>query len=114
MSRGGYIPGNDTEQTQVYTMSYNGFGNMTGVSVGSRSLASYTYGSANGLMTEMSYGNGASVSYEYDELERVSEIYYNGSSDAAVSYTYSNNGSVSKIKEDLPSRRILYQLASLC
>ena len=59
-------------------MSYNGFGNMTGVSVGSRNLASYTYGSANGLMTEMSYGNGASVSYEYDVLERVSEIYYNG------------------------------------
>ena len=49
MSRGGYIPGNTTEQTQVYTMSYNGFGNMTGVSVGSRNLASYTYGPIMGL-----------------------------------------------------------------
>ena len=110
MSRGGYIPGNTTEQTQVYTMSYNGFGNMTGVSVGSRNLASYTYGSANGLMTEMSYGNGASVSYEYDELERVSEIYYNGSSNAAVSYTYSNNGSVSKIEDHAANRVNDYNL----
>ena len=113
MSRGGYIPGNTTEQTQVYTMSYNGFGNMTGVSVGSRNLASYTYGSANGLMTEMSYGNGASVSYEYDELERVSEIYYNGSSDAAVSYTYSNNGSVSKIEDHAANRVNDYNYDSL-
>ena len=113
MSRGGYIPGNTTEQTQVYTMSYNGFGNMTGVSVGSRHLASYTYGSANGLMTEMSYGNGASGSYEYDELERVSEIYYNGSSNAAVSYTYSNNGSVSKIEDHAANRVNDYNYDSL-
>ena len=36
MTRSGYVPGDTTEQTQTYTMSYDGFGNMTGVSVGSK------------------------------------------------------------------------------
>ena len=53
------------------------------------------------------------MSYEYDELERVSEIYYNGSSNAAVSYTYSNNGSVSKIEDHAANRVNDYNYDSL-
>ena len=66
MTRSGSVPGEETEQAQTYTMSYDGFGNMTGVSVGNKSLASYTYGANNGLLTQMTYGNGDSVSYSYD------------------------------------------------
>ena len=36
MTRSGYVPGETAEQTQSYTMSYDGFGNMAGVSVGSK------------------------------------------------------------------------------
>ena len=66
MTRSGSVPGEETEQAQTYTMSYDGFGNMTGVSVGNKCLASYTYGANNGLLTQMTYGNGDSVSYSYD------------------------------------------------
>ena len=36
MTRSGYVPGDTAEQAQTYTMSYDGFGNMTRVSVGSK------------------------------------------------------------------------------
>ena len=67
------------------------------------------------MKLELSYYliHDTSVSYEYDELERVSEIYYNGSSDAAVSYTYSNNGSVSKIEDHAANRVNDYNYDSL-
>ena len=34
------------------------------------------------------YGNGNTVAYDFDDLERVKNIYYNNSSGSAYSYTY--------------------------
>lgn len=42
MTRGGYLPGDTTEQSQTYTMSYDSFGNMTGVSAGKNYTAYLT------------------------------------------------------------------------
>ena len=100
LQRSGYIPGSSTEQRQTYNITYNGFGSMTGVSVGTRNLAAYTYGSANGLLQEMSYGNGASVSYDYDKLERISNVYYNNSASPAASYIYSGNGRLGRVTDN--------------
>ena len=60
--RSGYITSGGTKQTQYYNMGYDSFGNMTSISVGSRELASYDYGSPNGNLRSMTYGNGATVS----------------------------------------------------
>lgn len=87
MTRKGYVPNVSGQKSQTYTMSYDSFGNMTGVSVGDKTLASYSYGSNNGPLQQMSYGNGASVSYAYDQLERVSKVYYNGSTNPALEYS---------------------------
>ena len=100
-------------KTQTYSMSYDGFGNMTGVSVGSRNLASYTYGSSNGLMSEMSYGNGDKLGYSYDKLERVSKVYYNGSTSPAVSYSYSSDGSLSRVDDHAANKEHIYNYDAL-
>ena len=64
--RSGFITLGGTKQTQYYNMGYDSFGNMTSISVGSRELASYDYGSQNGNLRSMTYGNGTTVSYTYD------------------------------------------------
>lgn len=104
LMRGGYAPDSSSEQDQTYTLGYNGFGNLTGISVGSRNLASYTYGSANGLLQELNYGNGDSVSYEYDKLERISNVYYNNNTSPSVSYSYSGNGGLSKVEDNVADK----------
>ena len=72
---------------QSYNMAYDGFGKLTSVKVGTRSLAGYTYAANDGLVTQMTYGNGNTVAYDYDDLERVKNIYYNNSSSPAYIYT---------------------------
>ena len=113
LQRSGYIPGSSTEQRQTYNITYNGFGSMTGVSVGTRNLAAYTYGSANGLLQEMSYGNGASVSYDYDKLERISNVYYNNSASPAASYIYSGNGGLGRVTDNVAGKVTDYSYDSL-
>ena len=71
INRGGYISGDSTKYSQTYSMAFDGFGNMTSVSVGSLNLATCTYGSNNKPLEKMTYGNGDSVEYTYDLLGRV-------------------------------------------
>ena len=90
-------------QTTVYSFSYDGFGNTTGISAGNHTLASYTYNSNNGKLNSLVYGNGLNVRYVYDELERISEIqYWNGSSgsfDTIYSYTYDSAGRLRSVTD---------------
>ena len=44
---------------------------MTELKVGSRTLAKYEYAIGNGNLTKQTYGNGASVSFTYDNRDRV-------------------------------------------
>ena len=57
--------------TQNYSFVYNSFGRMTELKVGSRTLAKYEYAIGNGNLTKQTYGNGASVSFTYDNRDRV-------------------------------------------
>ena len=113
MTRSGYIPNVSGEKAQSYTMSYDGFGNMTGVSVGNKSLASYTYSGNNGQLSQMSYGNGDSVSYSYDNLERVQNVYYNGSSSPALTYSYKGEGTLGSLTDSVNNRTYSYTYDSL-
>lgn len=104
----------DQTVTQSYAMSYDNFGNMVSVNVGSRNLATYSYGDANGNLSELLYANGDSVSYEYDELERVSDVYYNDDvQDPAVSYSYSSNGALSRVDDYASGRDYVYNYDAL-
>jgi len=114
MTRSAYFPGSDFDSVQSYTIGYDGFGNMTSVNVGNRNLVSYSYGAGNGQMTEQVFGTGDSLSYEYDELERVSDVYYNEDVyNPAVSYSYSSNGGLSRVDDYAADRRHLYNYDAL-
>ena len=54
------------ELGQTYNMAYDGFGKLTAVQVGTRSLAGYTYAANDELLTQMTCGNGNTVAYDYD------------------------------------------------
>ena len=57
--------------SQLLGCSYDSFGNLTGVNVGSILPAGYEYAAKNGNLLEQTYGNGDSVSFAYDNLGRV-------------------------------------------
>lgn len=100
LTRGGYITTDGTKQLQRYGFGYDVFGNRTSVTVGpvgsGRTLAEYDYAPGNGLLTGMTYGNGASTSYTYDKLDRITSALYDN--DKAYNYAYTGDGQLYSIK----------------
>ncbi|MBQ8387629.1 MAG: hypothetical protein IJX46_01725 [Clostridia bacterium] len=92
-----------TTESTVYNFTYDAFGNAETVKVGSTTLASYTYNDNNGKISTMTYGNGLTVKYLYDELDRTSEILYNtgsgGAFETVAEYTYDNGGRLYSSKD---------------
>ena len=83
--------------SQSYTFTYDAFGNMKTVKAGSYTLASYTYGSKNGPLTKQTYGNGATVSFAYDNLGRNKTTTYSGG--RTLTYAYTGDGQLYSIKD---------------
>ena len=79
-----------------YDMSYDEFGNMTRVGVSDLNLATYEYNDNNGKVSIMTYGNGDSVKYEYDALDRIQKVCYKESNETVYTtkyeYKYDSNG----------------------
>lgn len=114
MARTAYVPTQDANVTQTYSMSYDSFGNMTSINVGNRNLAYYAYGYNNGPLQQLYYATGQAVLYEYDELERVSDVYYNSDVyNPAVSYSYSSNGALSRVDDHDANREYVYNYDAL-
>lgn len=109
--RGGYVPGSSTKQNQTYNMEYDGFGNMTGISVGSRQLASYDYGPRNGKLRSMTYGGNTTVSYTYDILGRVTEEKWDDT--LKYQYVYSSDGYLAKKLDVTTGKAVNYEYDSL-
>ncbi len=78
----------------VYTFSYDGYGNLASVKIGDTTLVSYSYAANNGKMTSMTYG-GKTLSYEYDDLGRISYIRYGGM--LGTSYAYNHAGQLTEV-----------------
>ena len=111
LRRGGYIPGVSGGQSQSYYLAYDGFGNTTSVSVGSRTLARYTYGASDGNLTSLTYGNGDTVSYGYDSLGRVTEESWN--STLKYRYGYNSEGYLAKKIDAATGKAVNYEYDSL-
>ena len=84
---------------EEYNHTYDVFGNQLSVSVGNMALSTITYAPNNGKLTSSTYGNGATVNYFYDNLDRIVSLRYNNNEQTAFNYTYNRFGSVSAITD---------------
>ena len=97
----------------TYTFEYDGFSNVTGINVGNRNLADYSYNSYNGKLDVLTYGNGHKVKYIYDVLDRISEVQYNtgtsGEFETVYSYTYDSAGNIYSVTDHTSDEVTLYK-----
>ena len=82
-----------------YAFEYDAFGRTTSTKVGNgtnwRTLSSLEYNNK-GLLGKQTYGNGDYIDFTYDNLDRITEKKYNGSSTNRAVYRYGNDGSLAQ------------------
>ena len=84
-------------KTQEYVMYYDSFGNMTALTINDGPLTEYEYAPGNGQLLKQTYGNGATISYAYDNLGRLATATY--SDGRVVTYTYDGDGQLYSVRE---------------
>ena len=93
------------EQHQYYYFAYNAWGQPTTTKVGNRTLSTniyykYNYNlnetGAGGNLKQTTYGNGDSVTYVYDELDRLIRKQYN--SGEYTEYSYNAEGMIGELR----------------
>ena len=100
-----------TESTR-YNFAYDAFGNSTSVMVANTPIATYESYENNGKLKKVNYTNGFSVSYLYNDLEKISEVWYHysdGTEEIAYSYEYTANGVVYKETDHILNRETVYK-----
>ena len=100
-----------TEYT-VYSFTYDKFGNPASVNIGDATVASYTYNSRNGKLNKVTYGNGFSVEYVYNDIELLKEVWYNysdGTRELVYGYEYTAYGQVYKFTDNTNEKSIVYR-----
>ncbi len=81
----------------LYGLTYDGFGRTISTKAGSSAdsmaaLATNAYDGDTGLLTQTQYGNGFTVSYVYDNLDRITEVKYDGTT--VYKYVYDGSGNL--------------------
>lgn len=102
--------------TQTYTLGYDLWGNTTSVAVADRTLATYVYGANNGPLQTMTYGNGDTVEYTYDNLGRTKQVTYktaSGDISRVLSYTYTGDGQLYSIHDSATGKTTVYTYDTL-
>lgn len=88
-----------------YSFEYDNFDNVTKVKVGTQTLVTNTYDSLCDKLTRVTYGNGQSLIYTYDDYGRITGIdVHNGT---LARYSYNKKGLITKY-EDKWLRQITY------
>ena len=98
----------------VYNISYDISGNREEISVTDTRLASYEYNANNGKLKKLNYGNGLTVEYVYDALDRIKEVWYtqnNGTAVKAYEYTYTAYGQLSRVDNLSDGTSTIYKYA---
>ena len=99
---------------QSYRFVYDSFGNTTSLSVGNRKLAEYTYGSKNGMLEKQTYGNGDTVSMQYDDLNRTtSKTVTSSNGSSTYYYSYTGDGQLYKMEDSAAGVTYQYNYDSL-
>ena len=81
----------------LYGLTYDGFGRTISTKAGSSAdsmaaLATNAYDGDTGLLTQTQYGNGFTVSYVYENLDRITEVKYDGTT--VYKYVYDGSGNL--------------------
>ena len=81
----------------LYGLTYDGFGRTISTKAGASAdsmaaLATNAYDGDTGLLTQTQYGNGFTVSYVYDNLDRITEVKYDGTT--VYKYVYDGSGNL--------------------
>lgn len=84
-------------KTQTYGFTYDCFGNMLTAKVGSRTLATNVYTNDFGPLIRQTYGNGAEVSFTYDNLGRTKTATYDDG--RILTYVYNGEGQLHSLTE---------------
>ena len=97
-----------TEST-TYTLLYDGFGNQSAIKAGDNTLSTYEYGAFNGKLSQITYGNGHVVKYVYNDLEFISEIWYNDDTEPAYEYQYTSDGKLTRLTDNINGTVTVYK-----
>ncbi len=96
---------------QRYQMAYDLWGNRTALQIGNKAISTQEYANGNGLLSNESYTNGLSISYQYDVLDRLkSKAYSDG---RKLDYTYTGDGQLYSIYDSRLDRNHIYDYDNL-
>ena len=98
--------------TTSYTFTYGAFSQISSIKAGDKTLANYTYtDDADRYLHQLSYGNGHSIIYDYDNLGRlVQEVFKIGNSTIGTNtYRYNDLGEVAAIIDTVSGITTTYQ-----
>lgn len=93
----------------VYSFSYDIWGNITQVQMNNSLLVSYNYGMdpSKGQIQSLTYGNGQSVYYSYNDLDQIIGVSYNNQ-EIRFRYTYAETGNLASIRDMVNGHTTLY------
>lgn len=83
----------------TYYFYYNEYGDYTTIKVEDQELVSYEY-NQNQELNKISYGNGDIIRYTYSNGQ-INEIYFNQDTTPAYVYNYNEDGTISKIVDNI-------------
>ena len=90
-----------THNGTIYSFIYDLWGNQKSVKVGTQTLASYTYGAGRSRerVGSVTFGNGQTVTYRYDDHDNVTGISHDGGNTWCYTYLYDKNGTMVQAKD---------------
>lgn len=96
-----------------YTFNYDKAGNNKEVLVGNQKLITNNYNLLTGNLDSSIYGNGHTVTYQYDNLDRIIGKKFNGDTQNRYAYEYDGNGNLAVQKDNSngTSLRYLYDFS---
>ncbi|MDP4120450.1 MAG: RHS repeat-associated core domain-containing protein [Bacillota bacterium] len=91
---------NNSSYSQNYVNTYDSWGNLLNQKVGSRTYSSKTWNPNNGLINQITFGNGKAMKYVYDSQNRVTDI-NDETSTNRVHYDYNDIGKLVKTTDKI-------------
>ncbi len=83
----------------IYHFTYDALGANTNVSVGNQSIITKAYSEDRSHVLESeTYGNSGTITYDYDDFDRLTEVKLDNDNTKKVTYTYGNNGQIEKVE----------------